>query len=338
MLAAYHLADQSLPRYSHKFSRHDFTLPQLFACLVVKEQMRRSYRGAEALLRDCEHWCKAIGLRRVPDHNTLCRAAAFLLRKCRVDKLLDRVARWAALARVLGLSSKPLAVDSTYFESHHVSRHYERRRRQTGRPGRKGGGRGVGGRPDKGGSVTRAGVVRRLPKLGIAVSAASHLVLSLWTGTGMGSDHPSFEPLLVGARSRVPDRRFAAALDAGFDSEANHELARHDLGIRTLIPAEVGRPTKAADGLPQGRWRRAMKRALATGDSRRRCGYTQRWQSETVNSMIKRNQGSALAGRTVHARKRDMALKVLTHNVMILQPRVETEQDAASFFPKPRAH
>jgi len=33
--------------------------------------------------------------------------------------------------------------------------------------------------------------------------------------------------------------------------------------------------------------------------------------------MVKRNLGSALAGRTAWSRRRDMLLKVLTHNVMI---------------------
>ncbi len=69
MWAAYCLARESLPEYSSKFSRKDFTLPQLFACLAVKEFLRRSYRGAEALLTDSEPWCEGIGLRKVPDHN-----------------------------------------------------------------------------------------------------------------------------------------------------------------------------------------------------------------------------------------------------------------------------
>ena len=116
MRAACQLAAQSLPSYGHKFSRHDFRLPQLFACLVVKEHMKRSYRGAEDLLRDGRPWLRDCGMARAPDHNTLCRAAAFLLRKCRVDKLLDRVAAWAGMARVLGLSADPFAVDSTHFD------------------------------------------------------------------------------------------------------------------------------------------------------------------------------------------------------------------------------
>src|SRR5689334_28526 len=93
MLVAYALARESLPRYSSRFSRHDFTLPQLFACLVVKEQLKRSYRSAEALLRDVPHWCRQIGMRKTPDHNTLCRAARFLLSKCNVNKLLDALSR-----------------------------------------------------------------------------------------------------------------------------------------------------------------------------------------------------------------------------------------------------
>jgi hypothetical protein len=69
-----------------------------------------------------------------------------------------------------------------------------------------------------------------------------------------------------------------------------------------------------------------MKRLLATTESRRKCGYTKRWQVETVNSMMKRNQGSALAGKNAWSRRRDMLLRILTHNVMILRTRVETEQ------------
>jgi hypothetical protein len=35
--------------------------------------------------------------------------------------------------------------------------------------------------------------------------------------------------------------------------------------------------------------------------------------------MIKRNLGSALRGKSAHARYRDLRLKVLTHNVMIVK-------------------
>ncbi|MBN1908141.1 MAG: hypothetical protein JW818_00245 [Pirellulales bacterium] len=48
--------------------------------------------------------------------------------------------------------------------------------------------------------------------------------------------------------------------------------------------------------------------------------YGQRWQVETVVSMIKRHLGSTTAGRTYHSRRRDLLLMVLTHNTMVLYP------------------
>ena len=59
---------------------------------------------------------------------------------------------------------------------------------------------------------------------------------------------------------------------------------------------------------------------LDTKRGRRRCGYTQRWQVECVNSMIKRNLGSALRGRSNRTREAHLRLKALTHSVMIIRP------------------
>ena len=311
MAVAHYLASRALPDYSNKFSRHDFTLAQLFACLVAKELLKRSYRGIEAVLADSPTWLKQIGLSRAPDHNTLCRAHRHLLSKCGVGKLLDVVARMASAARMLGLSTKPLAIDSTTFESHHVSRHYERRCHQTRH-------RMKAKDAEKGRKSSRADTVRRTPKLAVATCTRSHLALALWTGTGMGADHPHFRPLMCDTWRRVPNRRLKVAADAGYDAESTHVMAREGgLKLKTLIPAQIGRPNKAG-APPTGRWRRHMRTLLATADSRRRCGYTHRWQVETVNSMMKRNLSSALAGKTPWSRKRDMALKVLTHDIMIL--------------------
>jgi hypothetical protein len=310
MRTAHALACASLPTYASEFSRRDFTLPQLFACLVVKDLLKRSYRGAEAVLRDCPEWLADIGMARAPDHNTLCRAAKVLLAKFNVDKILDAVVQRAAEADLLKLDAHPRAIDSTTFDSHHVSRHYERRCRETRRK--------IKAKDrEKGRKSSRSRTVRGLPKLAVGVATASHLILSVWVGTGAGSDHPHFEPVVFDAWRRVPYRTFAVVADAGYDGEPRHELARDDMGLRSLIPPDSGRPPKGG-GPPGGRWRRAMKRLLATTESRRRCGYTRRAQVETANSMCKRNLGSALAGKTARSRKRDMLLRVLTHNVMVL--------------------
>ena len=47
---AYALGVEVLPKYFSPFSRHAFTKPQLFACLVLREHQKKSFRGIEALL------------------------------------------------------------------------------------------------------------------------------------------------------------------------------------------------------------------------------------------------------------------------------------------------
>jgi hypothetical protein len=157
----------------------------------------------------------------------------------------------------------------------------------------------------------RARTVKRLPKLSLAVATGCHLILAMRATTGAGGDQPFFEPLLLDAYRRTTIK--IAVADAGFDSEANHRIARHDLGIRSIIHAGAGRPT---DKPPTTRHRRNMKHRFARKAD---AGlYGQRWQVETVNSMIKRNLGSAMRARTPGRRSMELLLRVITHNIMIL--------------------
>ena len=54
----------ALPPYSSRFSRHDYTQPQLFALLVLKQFFRTDYRGLVALAaewRDLRHALRLSG-------------------------------------------------------------------------------------------------------------------------------------------------------------------------------------------------------------------------------------------------------------------------------------
>ena len=133
MRAAHALGGRLFDERAHKFARKDYTLPQLFACLVLREHQKQSYRGVEALLADCRDLREAVGLRRAPDHNTLWRAFEHLVKPSKVDRALD-VQAGQAVDRGLDVSgdtAKPAAMDSTHFESRHVSRHFEHRQRQS---------------------------------------------------------------------------------------------------------------------------------------------------------------------------------------------------------------
>jgi transposase len=61
-----------------------------------------------------------------------------------------------------------------------------------------------------------------------------------------------------------------------------------------------------------------MKRRFA----RLKGKYGQRWQVETVNSMIKRLLGSALRARVEANQFREIILRSITHNVMIVRLQV----------------
>ena len=50
--------------------------------------------------------------------------------------------------------------------------------------------------------------------------------------------------------------------------------------------------------------------------------YGQRWQIETVFSMVKRNLGSALTARKRYSLNREVILKLIVHNLMILKRRL----------------
>lgn len=129
---AYHLAQQVLPPHVSRFSRKDFTRPQLFACLVLREHQRKSFRGIEALLIDSPAWLADMGLSKPPDHNTLCRAFDSFMKPALARSMLDLMAKLARGRKTLKRNKrKPLAMDSSMFESRHVSRHFERRRRDT---------------------------------------------------------------------------------------------------------------------------------------------------------------------------------------------------------------
>ena len=149
---AYALGVEVLPSYFSPFSRKDApTKPQLFACLVLREHQRKSYRGVEALLADSPQWLADIGMAKAPDHNTLSRAFKEFVDPDLADSALDLMAKLAASRKLLrGDGLKPLTLDSSMFESRHVSRHFEQRKRDTAaaadakKPRKKGRDRGVG--------------------------------------------------------------------------------------------------------------------------------------------------------------------------------------------------
>ena len=290
LIEALRTAEEALPAYSHRYSPKKFTQHQLFACLVLKDFYNLTYRGVVGLLIDGDSLTQAIALKKVPHFTTLQKAADRLLVLRSFRRLLTATVERARRKRLLPRRVRLAAIDTSGFESQHTSRYFAQRRKMLGKFGRK-----------------RRVSYRRYPKLGIVCDTASHLILAARASQGPQPDFGDFPLLMREAQERASPRTVAA--DAGFDSEANHQLARDELGIQSLIPPLHGRPS---EGEPTGRYRRQMKRHLH--ESR----YGQRWQVETVNSMIKRLSGEVVNARTYWRRCRLLLLKTLTHNISIL--------------------
>ena len=145
------------------------------------------------------------------------------------------------------------------------------------------------------------------------VHAASHVCLSLACGVGPGPDDPRFAAVSRDAKRRLG--ALAAVLaDAGFDGEGHHEMldALHLLG---LIPPERGRPRgEARQGGRGGCFRNFWHQCWPDVKQL----YGQRWQVETFFSMLKRLLGSFLRATKRWSRHREMCLKAISVNLMLL--------------------
>jgi len=287
--------------YASRFSRKDFTQPQLFACLVLRRFHQTDYRGITAILEDNPTLCDDLELCKVPHFTTLQKAERKLLDDRHTHAMLTQsVTLYFDLDDATDESpaqAQPIdqaAADSTGFELNHASRYFTRRKRKP--------------RKNKGETSPQPVTYRPFAKLGIIACCATHMVLSMHRGAGPRPDVDELRPLIEHfVPNAVPDQLLA---DAGYDSEMNHELLRDEMEIDSLIPATSGRPTSK---LPAGGYRFQMQTNFDDE------AYGQRWQAETVMFMFKRHQGEALAARKPSTRHRELGLTVLTHNIMIVR-------------------
>ena len=286
--AAYESAKRSLPAYRHIKSPHKLTQHQLVACLVLKEFFTTDYRGIEEILKDSSDLKHILELSDIPHYTTFQKAAHRLTNKNTLQKLIKEILAMAIEGKIMDKIVKLSALDGTGFESHHVSAYFVKRRAKEQ-------------------ETYQKTTYSRYPKIGMVVDSKTHLALSGVPSRGPYPDVVHFEKAVTEAEKNVHSNILTA--DAGYDSEKAHVFARSIYGIRTIIPSRIGRPTAK---LPKGKWRKIM----ATRFNKKL--YGQRWQSETVNSMIKRNLGSCLRARSYWSQCHEMMLRLFTHNIMIV--------------------
>jgi hypothetical protein len=280
---ALQVAARVLPPYRSRFSKHQFTQPQLLAVLCLMRYEDWTFREAEVRLREHGELRQALQLRSVPDYTTLYR---FLKRldDDTIDRGLEETVR--QLRRGRRSAGATAGVDGTGLSHNAVSTFFLRRIEQQAH-----------GRTPH----------RRWLKWLVVADLQQQILLAQRAHPGPRCDAPALPALLNAASERAPLALVLA--DAEFDSEANHQHIRQRLGARSIIPANLRR------GLPRGAIRSQMYRAFP------RKQYAARAKIETIFSVVKRKLSSRAPGRHLTSQIRQALLLGLAYNLYRLRHR-----------------
>jgi hypothetical protein len=272
---ALQVATQVLPPYRTRFSKHQFTQPQLLAVLCLMRYEDWTFREAEVRLREHQELRAVLHLPAVPDYTTLYR---FLrrLEDDAVDRGLQETVR-----RLRRRRSRPIsaAIDGTGLSDTSVSTFFHRRLEQHAH----------GPRPR-----------RPWLKWLIVADVRQQILLAQRARQARGCDTRALPGLLDVAARGAPIGMVLA--DAEFDSEANHQHIRQRLGAKSIIPAR-------RRGVPNGVFRNQMFRAFP------RKPYRQRAKIESIFSAVKRKLSSRAPGRSLATQIRQALLLGLAYNI-----------------------
>lgn len=219
--------------YAHPKSPQKFTQPQLLACLVLKANLRTTYRGIVEVLEVSAPLRQALGLREPPHYTTLQKFAA----SPEVMGVLD-----AALAQTVRelnggepLETPEVAIDATGMESGCASAHF----------------------------LSRAGKKRsRWIRVSVVAICAGVIPAAMCIDWGPGNDAGPALDLLAKASAVVRPQRVWG--DRAYDSERVHAFCREQWGAQSYAPLIRRRNSDVV----RGRYRPEM-RARPEGYGRR---------------------------------------------------------------------
>ena len=275
-----------LPRYRSRFSKHQFTQPQLLAILCLMRYEDWTFREAEVRLGEHRELRQTLGLIRVPDFTTLYR---FLQR---LDDLVIDRAVGETVRRLRGTQKRKrrracVGVDATGLAPGAVSTFFVRRMHHHGQ---------------------KPLPWRHWLKWLIVADLDQQFLLSQLARRGPWNDCANL-PAVVGAASQETPIGLVLA-DGEFDSEKNHTYIRRELGARSVIPAKRGKKTWRIHGV-----RAEMRRAFPQRIYRRRALI------ESVFSSVKRKLSARAPGRSLRMQRRQALLLGLSFNLYRLRHR-----------------
>jgi|SRR5215216_3285635 len=266
-----------LPERRSRFSKKQFSQPQLLALLCLMRFEDWTYREAEVRLGEHRELREALELSSVPDHTTLYRFLRRLKEEDLAKALAEVVKRFP---RYEGRRSIA-AIDATGLTPGAISTFFVHRRQQ---------------------HTKRRISHRYWLKWLVVIDVSRHLVLAQTAHAGPANDCCRLPQLVKQAYQVAPFK--AVLADAEFDSERNHQYVRQNLGVQSVIPPSRSKPEWKIKGI----------RALMRENFPRKL-YRQRGQVESVFSAIKRKLSGRAPGRTLITQRFQALLLGLTFNL-----------------------
>lgn len=262
---ALRLARRCMREYACVTSRHDFTQPQLMACLVLKAITRNDYRGVCDLLTVAPILRETLGLEKVPHWTTLQKFMA----RGHVPQIVDHML--GEIVKAVGAADQPVdvAVDSTGLQCGVASLHYQTRR----------------GLPR---------TMRKTVKVSLAVLCGWLLPTAVVVDIGSSSDLVQMPALM----ERIQQRTTPVALlaDAGYDAEWVHEVCREQWHVHSAIPAVI----RTADGTIRTKWRARMRELPALYGRRWHAeSFMSGFKRTTMSTLASRRVATLLAEASI---------------------------------------
>jgi IS5 family transposase len=273
---ALQVGQAALPAYRSKFSKHQFTQPQLLAILCLMRYEAWTFREAEVRLAEHTELRTALRLPRVPDYTTVYR----FLRRLSETALEDTL---SAVVQRLGPQSGPqatVAVDATGLAPGAISTFFVKRAK------------------DRGDGFTW----RHWLKWTVVVDLDRRVILAQTARRGPTNDCALLRPLVSTAHARV--RIGVVLADAEFDSERNHQHIRQTLQAHSVIPAKRGGANWKIQGV------RAEMREDFPVDL-----YGRRALIERLISAVKRKLSARAPGRSLQTQCLQALLLGIAYNI-----------------------
>ena len=275
-----------LPRYRSRFSKHQFTPPQLLAILCLMRYEDWTFREAEVRLGEHRELRQSLGLTSVPDFTTLYR---FLQRldDPTIDRAVGETVRRLCGSLRRGRKRARVAVDATGLAQGAVSTFFVRRMHHHGQKPRP---------------------WRHWLKWVVVADLDGKFLLSQIARRGPWNDCANLPAVIETASQQT--RIGLVLAHAEFDSERNHPYIRKKLGAQSVIPAKRGKKTWRVHG-----GRAEMRRAFPSRLYRRRALI------ESVFSSVKRKLSARAPGRSLRTQMRQALLLGLSFNLYRLRHR-----------------